>query len=121
MPLRSFRSADGAEWLVWSVVPGPRHDPERRRGYDRRSPDPVLRYSGPERRTAPDRRATRLLVKPELQAGWLVFESPRERRRLSPVPPAWERYTDAALERMCARAEPCQPGPADTASRDPGA
>lgn len=110
MPMRSFRSAGGAEWLVWSVVPGPRHAPERRRGYDRRSPDPVLRYPGPERRRTPDRRASRLLVKPELQSGWLVFESPDERRRLSPIPPAWERYTDAALERMCAQAEPCHAG-----------
>lgn len=110
MPLRSFRSADDTQWLVWSVVPGPRRDPERRAGYDRRSPEPVLLYTGPERRVAPDRRAARAMVRPELQDGWLVFESAAERRRLSPIPPAWEQYTEAALERMCARAEPCRPG-----------
>ncbi len=95
---------------MWSVVPGTRREGERRAGYDRRSPDPVLRYTGPERRMAADRRASTVLVRPELQAGWLVFESGADRRRLSPIPPAWERYTDAALERICARAEPCRPG-----------
>lgn len=110
MPLRSFQAADGTPWMVWSVVPGPRHDPERRAGYDRRSPDPVLRYTGPERRVNTDRRGQPGMVRPEFQNGWLVFESGEERRRLSPIPPAWERYTEAALERMCGRAEPCRPG-----------
>jgi hypothetical protein len=106
MPWRSFRASDGAEWNVWNVIPGVRTDMERRRGYDRRSPDPVLRYTGPERRVSPDRRRRDGLLSPDLCAGWLTFESGSERRRLAPVPPGWERLPDTALERLCRRAQP---------------
>lgn len=106
MALRSFRGSDGVLWQVWSVIPGFRESGERRRGYDRRSPDPVLRYTGPERRTHPDRRRTALFLASTLAAGWLVFESPSERRRLSPIPPGWDACSDAQLERWCERATP---------------
>lgn len=106
MALRSFRSSAGVPWQVWSVIPGLRDSGERRRGYDRRSPDPVLRYSGPERRAQPDRRRTALFLSATLAAGWLVFESPGERRRLSPIPPGWDLCSDAQLERWCERADP---------------
>lgn len=106
MALRTFRSAAGVVWHVWSVIPGLRQEGERRRGYDRRSPDPVLAYPGPERRTSPDRRGTTRVFGPELAAGWLAFESPTERRRLAPIPAGWDQYSDAELERLCERAQP---------------
>jgi hypothetical protein len=106
MPFRTFQSSSGVAWHVWSVIPGGKGDGERRHGYDRRSPDPVLRYNGPERRTAPDRRANRLLLAPDLRFGWLTFESHTERRRLAPIPPGWDRLPDTALERLCSRAQP---------------
>ncbi|HEX2204406.1 MAG TPA: hypothetical protein VHG91_13940 [Longimicrobium sp.] len=117
MALRTFRSSAGVPWQVWSVIPGIREGEERRRGYDRRSPDPVLRYTGPERRGAPDRRKTARLLASALAAGWLVFESPSERRRLFPIPPAWDACSDAQLERWCERAMPVakDPPPADGA------
>lgn len=39
------------------------------------------------------------------RGGWLVFESEREKRRLSPVPPEWHLATEAQLRTLCARAE----------------
>ena len=109
MSWRTFRASDGAEWHVWSVIPGALQETERRRGYDRRSPDPVILYPGPERRTGTDRRHLGALVSPEMCAGWLTFESERGRRRLAPIPPGWERLSDGALERLCQRAQP-RPG-----------
>jgi hypothetical protein len=106
MALRTFRSAAGVVWHVWSVIPGIRQDEERRRGYDRRSPDPVLAYNGQERRTSRDRRSTSRLFGPEMAAGWLAFESPTERRRLVPIPAGWDAFSDAELERLCERARP---------------
>jgi hypothetical protein len=105
MPRRSFRTAAGVEWQVWSVIPGQVQGDERRHGYDRRSPDPVILYMGPDRRTSGERRKQK--HSPAFPAnGWLVFDSPQERRRLFPIPPAWETRPEGDLERLCERAVP---------------
>lgn len=39
------------------------------------------------------------------RAGWLVFDSGREKRRLSPVPPEWHLASEEQLRALCARAE----------------
>jgi hypothetical protein len=109
MPQRVFRTAAGVEWHVWSVIPGSALVEERRHGYDRRSPDPVIRYKGEERRTQADRRRGAAL--PGMPGGWLVFESDGERRRLTPIPPAWEARPESDLERLCARATPVAKNP----------
>jgi hypothetical protein len=106
MPLRTFRSSTGVEWRVWNVIPGHAGEDERRCGYDRRSPDPVIAYRGADRRAKTDRRARGVL---SLDSGWLVFESGSERRRLMPIPPGWEVRSDADLERLCGRALPVTP------------
>ena len=103
MAIRAFRGADGVEWQVWCVIPGSGHENERRCGYDRRSPDPVIRYKGQERRTQAERRQA-LTFSPTLQSGWLVFDNGSERRRLAPIPPAWEQRSDADLDRLGSRA-----------------
>lgn len=41
-----------------------------------------------------------------MQLGWLTFESAQERRRLVPIPPAWEEASPAELRAYCARGEP---------------
>jgi hypothetical protein len=106
MPIRSFRTAQGTLWQVWNVIPS-RHDAdERRMGYDRRSPDPVIRYTGPERRVNADRRRPPAFLSPQLACGWLTFESPTEKRRLAPIPQHWEQLPDADLERLCEAARP---------------
>lgn len=109
MPARVFRDSEGVEWRVWSVIPGAKPGDERRCGYDRRSPDPVLLYCGPERRAGEDRRARSPLVSEDLRDGWLVFQSAAERRRLAPIPPGWERMSESGLDRLRGRAAPRRP------------
>ena len=116
MPLRTFRSSQGVEWRVWNVVPGHRGEDERRRGYDRRSPDPVLLYRGPDRREQDERRSQSAALP---KAGWLVFESGGERRRLMPIPPGWEVRSEADLERLCGRAKPVAPSADPDAAAPP--
>lgn len=108
MGWRTFHDRD-ALWQVWSVIPGVRDGNERRAGRDRRSPEPVIRYTGPERRTSVDRRRTALAVSAALAAGWLVFEGPTERRRLAPIPMDWEALPDDALADLLERARPVPP------------
>lgn len=126
MPIRSFRTADGVPWQVWNVVPGLRNAAERRAGYDRRSPDPVIRYAGPERRASRDRRQPPQFLSAHLAAGWLAFESPTEKRRLAPIPQHWEQLADAELERLCESARPVAPaaqpnaGPAPSTGSESG-
>jgi hypothetical protein len=91
---------------VWSVIPGIRTDMERRAGFDRRSPDPVFLYKGTERRTTPDRRRSAVSLPAELASGWLIFESPDERRRLSPIPPHWDVLSETDLSRLLSAATP---------------
>lgn len=109
MPIRSFRTGEGVTWQVWNVVPGCADVSERRVGYDRRSPDPVIRYTGPERRADADRRKPPPFLSPHLATGWLAFECPTEKRRLTPIPKHWEQLPDSELERLCASALPVPP------------
>lgn len=39
------------------------------------------------------------------QSGWLLFESDKESRRLSPIPPDWQDRLDRELEGLCTQAE----------------
>ena len=45
------------------------------------------------------------------ETSWLTFESGGQRRRLRPVPLAWERAPETKLEQMCRIAEPVLAGP----------
>ena len=102
MAYRRFQDQDGRAWEVWAVPPT--HG--ERRGADRRrlqAPPP----SGVERRRGGDRRVvrqTRVRLSDEFQDGWLTFECPPERRRLAPVPPAWEHLDEPQLAALCQRA-----------------
>jgi len=54
-------------------------------------------------------RRTRLLPRPELAHGWLLFTCGEERRRFDTLPPGWTLATDALLCRWCDDAEPVLP------------
>lgn len=41
-----------------------------------------------------------------LEAGWLCFETGDEKRRLAPMPEAWEALADDALWALCGDARP---------------
>jgi hypothetical protein len=81
MALREFTDATGRLWTVWSVHP---------------SSDVRLRST----RAVPGNADEHDL----LRDGWLVFETPGERRRLVPIPDEWEVVDDDALAQLCARA-----------------
>jgi hypothetical protein len=121
MSVREFRSPDGRQWRVWAVQPRGVLRERRQRGERRTTPvdmledPPVL-----ERRRSPDRRAAGGRARPRpadllpdgWREGWLVYEevSPHvpegngEMRRLAPIPPQWESWSEAELARQLASA-----------------
>jgi hypothetical protein len=89
-----------------------RHDPtraglpDRRSGTERRTEpgrrSELDRRSGTDRREAPRARVT---LPGDFSNGWLCFESSGDKRRLAPVPDAWERARDGELVEWLALAE----------------
>jgi len=77
--MRHFRDKAGVEWQVYLTA----------RGSDAVSRGQFL----PE----------------AFREGWLVFESPREKRRLAPVPANWESLSNEALAALCEQAPPQTP------------
>ncbi|HEU0015364.1 MAG TPA: hypothetical protein VFQ45_16870 [Longimicrobium sp.] len=69
MPHRTFTAPDGHAWDVWDVVP----PPEAANGHSMR------------------------FLPSEMTAGWLCFESEREKRRLYPRPEGWDEMSTADL------------------------
>lgn len=51
----------------------------------------------------------RILVQPDLQAGWLAFQCGEQRRRLAPLPTGWDEMSDHALLGLMDQANPIQP------------
>lgn len=114
MPLRSFVAPDGAMWQVWGVAPpGASAIRAQRRVRDRRSPDPVILYKGPDRRIAERRRAPGS-PGAGLESGWLVFESVRGKRRLAPPPDGWDLWPEPKLVELWSRASAVSGGPRTT-------
>ncbi|MGQ0714411.1 MAG: hypothetical protein ACT4PJ_11875 [Gemmatimonadaceae bacterium] len=50
-----------------------------------------------------------LLTCPEFASGWLLFETPGEKRRLAPYPDDWARMPVSQLEAYCRRANRIDP------------
>jgi hypothetical protein len=111
MAHRSFIDAAGRVWQAWDVMP---ERLDRRVTSDRRAspesdargqvdrPDAANRRHR-QRRSRNDRRAIprHLARLPRTHAdGWLCFECVEEKRRLVPVPPAWDRLSDEELARL---------------------
>ena len=110
MAFRIFIDSNGLEWQTWDVLP---------KGVERRLAD---RRISPERVGFSDRRhderrkvAGRWMpLTSGLREGWLCFESPSERRRLTPIPTDWEDCNRVELEGYCRSAIPAR---ASSASR----
>ena len=103
MGYRSFKDSTGADWHAWDVVPqqlAERRVGERRQ--DRRT-IPFRDRRRSERRLMSGRRA---VLSSGLADGWLCFEGPNEKRRLSPIPGDWSRCPDQQLEEYCRKASP---------------
>ena len=78
---RQFLSENGELWLVYEVL----------------------------RSSAADQ--GRNILPADYTAGWLVFQSAREKRRLAPVPEDWATYDVGALEALRRRAQPARSAP----------
>ena len=95
MPHRTVRDPDGVAWEVWEVRPA---WAERRVATRRGSAAPIKPAA--ELRRGHDRRQVneaRPRVGTGLEAGWLVFASAFEKRRVTPIPIEWEELPDDAL------------------------
>lgn len=95
MSNRRIQDERGIVWDVWDVQPGD----VIAGGYDRRTGD-RLREPTPE--SSPS-------VLPELEHGWLCFQSMNERRRFAPIPADWVDYPDEALRELLTTATPVTP------------
>ena len=82
MALRSFQDTKGVTWSVWNVVPQTQTGLVANPGHTHAQPGPHLT--------------------PGLEQGWLCFECPGEKRRLTPIPQDWEECTEQELERLLA-------------------
>jgi hypothetical protein len=103
---RVFKDSEGTEWQAWDVVP----QLVDRRVRDRRA---ELVAHGAERRRQPDRRVVagrRPVLSRGLDGGWLCFEAPVQKRRLTPIPRDWLVCGDEQLERYCQAAKPAARG-----------
>jgi hypothetical protein len=78
-------------WDVWDVVPD---DLPGRSTYDRRAHP---RGAEPQNGS---------LFGPELEQGWLCFQSEGDRRRFAPIPPNWFELPDGVLRVMVDIATP---------------
>lgn len=108
MTHRTFKDQQGKIWDVWQVHPSA----AERRFFQRRLHEDE-RTDTTERRSRLDRRESetthyqhRAAVAAEFAYGWLCFESAGEKRRLAPVPEAWERADDETIEQWCCVAKP---------------
>jgi hypothetical protein len=104
MGYRSFKDSTGIEWDAWDVVP----QLGERRIEDRRQARQSIAFRDrrrAERRIVMSRRA---LMAGGLSNGWLCFEGPTEKRRLSPIPDGWARCSESQLEEYCRMARPVQ-------------
>lgn len=104
----TFADPKGQKWQVWSVNPT---DVERRTR-DRRdtTPSSTATYTGTERRINTDERRNPIrpwsAVKPGFEHGWLCFEKEDgDKRRLIPIPDAWENATAEKLWNWCNEAD----------------
>lgn len=98
MPYRTYIDRSGRPWEVWAV---PAALAERRERTRRRSA--VSRPAALERRAPGDRRVqrqSRVRLNSDYRHGWLVFESPPEKRRLKPIPADWEQLDELALDEL---------------------
>jgi hypothetical protein len=102
MGYRIFKDSTGADWHAWDVVP---QLAERRVGQRRQQRQPISfrdRRRG-ERRIVAGRRS---VLSSALAGGWLCFEGPDEKRRLSPIPGDWSRCPEHQLQEYCRMARP---------------
>ena len=96
MALRDFTDSNGNRWRVWNVSP---HLPLRG---DEDAPDDLASSPG----DGTDALHLHRRLVPGLEGGWLCFEAQEEKRRLNPIPDAWDQLEDPELQRLLEQAAP---------------
>ena len=86
VPDREFTDRTGVRWRVSEIAGAATEDAAPR---ERRAEARSIQRGVPK---------TKPLTTRPLQLAWLCFESPVERRRLSPVPAGWRQMPDDELE-----------------------
>ena len=87
MAVRAVLDASGVEWQVWEV-----------------RPSWAGRWTPVEGMAAVD--TPRPSLSPQLEGGWLAFQSPQgERRRIVPIQAGWETLDERGLRALLGRAE----------------
>ena len=78
----------------------------RQRAIDELPDPPVLEQRRGEERRVGERQSgiPRVKIMGTFGTGWLTFESPHEKRRLSPIPPNWQSASEAELSQLCENA-----------------
>jgi len=104
MSYLTFQDPDGNRWQVWLVSP---QIVDRRRA--QRRTRQVAYAAGSERRIVADRRKSGTsrasLLPKSFAGGWLCFESEKgEKRRLYPIPDAWDELTEMDLWKLSQQA-----------------
>lgn len=104
MAYRTFRDSAGTEWQVWDIVP---HLRERRanESTERRVLDVAIPFPNRRRDSRRLTETRRNILRGTYARGWLCFEGPQEKRRLTPIPSDWTSCTDGCLERYLRGAE----------------
>lgn len=96
MALRDFTDSNGNRWRVWNVSP---HLPLQGEA------DAPEDYAPSDGDRADALHLQHRLV-PGLEGGWLCFEADEEKRRLNPIPEAWDQLEDPDLQRLLEQAAP---------------
>jgi hypothetical protein len=109
MALREFVDETGRTWQAWDTYPTG-SDPAGERSA-------LARYMAAQARKEG---VQPLSVRQQYESGWLTFTSESDRRRLTPIPVAWQDADDATLRTYLARAEDAvwRPKPKPSGSAD---
>jgi|SRR5687767_4413628 len=104
MAYRTFRDSAGTDWQVWDIVP---HLSERRanESTERRMLDVAIPFPNRRRESRRLTETRRNILRGTYARGWLCFEAPVGKRRLTPIPSDWTSCTDGCLERYLRSAE----------------
>ena len=92
MSLLQFLDDDGQEWQVWDTRPA--------------TPVANVDLSSADAARSTSNKATEFpLLSRKREAGWLTFTAVDERRRLSPIPDAWELADETSLRALLKTAD----------------
>lgn len=100
MAHRQFKDAHGRTWDAWSVIP------ERA---ERRSANSEPDFDIEEERRSREDPEFRVPLGERWTRGWIAFETKGEKRRLAPIPEAWDTLADGELAELCERAQLVSP------------